>query len=251
MSGPMKGTIVLAFAAGCLCGALAVWMLVPPAPPTVEVPRPPWPPPSPAENRRRIEDPAVTTTGPDPLDLAREQLARLELDLAAARKEARANLLKGALVLEVGGRTPEEILKTAQDLEPEKGTVRFSSDPERLLGMGPWMTLQTIVPEEFEEALARYLDSNLRWVAPLDLAPEEARAIRDFTERAYRLMVEVQQKQGTLRRLLADKGRFTPEERKALEEKFAGLHGLDQRIYESSFQPGFRVPLLFPPAAKK
>ena len=245
MGAPMKGTTLLAFGTGVLAGAFAGWWAAGPS-------RSPAPVPAPAPA------PLPTYLHPAPglprptfhAELLEEAMANIERDRAAALREARANILKGALVLEIGGRTPEQLLEPWKDIEPERGTVRFSSDPEGI-AKNPWMTLATVVPEEFEEALARSLDNGLRWVEPLHLAPKEAHAIRLYTEGAYRLMVDIQQRQAALRRMLADPGRFSPEERKTLSEKLQGMDGLDHRIYVRSNEPGFRIPLLFPPAPKK
>jgi len=239
----MKATTLLAFGAGVLVGVLAGWW---------GAGRPPSPVPAPAPTP--LPPYLHTAPGlPEPVfdeKLLEEVMARIEEDRAAVRREARANILKGALVLEVGGRTPEQVLEPWKDIEPERGTVRFSSDPEGM-AKNPWMTLHTVVPEEFEEALARSLDNSLRWVEPLHLAPKEAHAIRKYTERAYRLMVDIQQRQASLRRMLADPGRVSPEERKVLSEKLQEIGDIDHRIYMRSCEPGFRIPLLFPPAEGK
>lgn len=251
MAGPMKGATVLAFAAGVLCGALAVGFLLPPAPPPEKAPSPVVPAASAGPSRRpreavpRIDAPSDRNAGE-----LEEKVGRLEKDLAAARKEARANLLKGVLLLEVDGHAPEEILKPLQDVEPERGMLRIDHLPEAALA-NPWMYLYSVAPEDFEAALGKGLDASLRWVAEFDLRPEEVRAVRDFTERAYRLMVEVQQRRAALRRMLADEGRYTPEERRTLEEKFRHYEGFDFKIYTQSFRPGLTVPLLFPRADGK
>ena len=237
----MKDSVVGAFIAGGLLGALLMWLVAhrdepPMAPPTAG---PTTPPPS-----RPVELPTARAVDPEPVPRSPEP-ARDGAALAEAKREARANLLKGALVLEVGGRTPEQILKPILDVEPRPGTVRISRERDSRM-FSAWMELHTILPEEFEEALAQCLDNETRWTQGLELDADALRDIRAYTERALRTMVAIQQRQAAYRALVADPGRLSPGERKALDEKFATVGGMDQRVYELVSAPAFRLPLLFP-----
>lgn len=246
----MKGALAIAFAAGTLLGGVGAWLLMAPGvvPERGEgpVPSPPHPArPSPAqvstgEQPGSSHDVAATREATPHLE---RRISELEADLVATKKEARRNLVKGALVFELDGRTPEEILKRIQDVEPEQGTVRFGSNPEQFASMA-WMYLQKIVPEDFDEALQRCLDHDLQWTNSCDLQPEEVQMVRDYTEKAYRLMVSLQQRSATVRRWLADEGALTPEERARLKKAFDGLD--DHRIYVRSYAPSFILPKLFP-----
>ena len=252
----MKGGIGLSFIAGVLLGGLGVWLLagprsiparpVAPPPDGLEVSRPSTrdaqpAPPAPAS-------PAPGDPGPNVAGL-RHRLSEVEAELATARKEARANLLKGALVLEIEGQLPEELMKPLRDVEPTKGLVRFAQQSELMTQM-PWMYLHTIVDEDFEEALQRSLDRQLQWTDGLDLAPEERASIRDYTERGFRLMVDLQRRAKTLRKTLAEDGGLTLEDRKALEEKL-NVATKDHAVYVRACEPGRRIPRLFPREAAR
>lgn len=244
----------MAFAAGAILGSVGVWLLPgtgmvserggmregSPASTPSHPARPASARSSSGDPPRSQHDEAAAAQAVQDLE---RRISELESDLEIANLEARRNLVRGALVFELDGRTPEEIRNRIHFVEPTRGTVRFSSNPEQITTMA-WMYLHKIVPEDFEEALQRCLDHDLQWTDRCDLQLEEIRMVRDYTEEAYRLMVSVQQRKATAKRLMEANGALSPEERARLSRALDDLD--DHRIYVRSFAPGFILPRLLP-----
>ena len=252
----MRIGIARSFLAGGLLGGLGTWLL---AGSRSDPERPPAPPPAPSESSpppappHAHAPPAIPdTNAPDPgatLAALRSRVSALEGELAAARREARANLLKGALVLEVDGHLPEDLMKPLRDVEPTRGVVRLADRPE-LATQNPWMYLHTMVEEDFEEALQRALGHQLGWTEGLDLTPEERTSIRDYTERGFRLMVDLQRRAKTLRRQLEVGTGLTAEDRRVLQDKL-NVAVRDMNVYVRACEPALRIPRLVPRKAEE
>lgn len=206
--------VPVAFAVGVAVGAIVVLMLhvdpeaTPPAdPPGREQVEP--------GARERTEAPAVPEPDDEPPpDPSPARIEELERSLAEARAEARRSLLRGALHLHVGGRGPELIMARARDIPPDPGRERFSERPE-FVTSAPWMFLYTMVEQDFETAIEACLDRQLRWAA--DYGDDEDRAaLRDFTERCYRLSADLQRRAETLRRRLREEPGLPADEREKM-----------------------------------
>jgi hypothetical protein len=234
----MKPAILGAFAMGVAAGAILVLVLraTPESTPPVD-------PPGRETARSGVPEPPEAATVPGrleepPSDTDPARLENLERSLAEARAEARASLLRGALHLRVGGRSPEQILERVRDVAPDPGMERFSLRPE-FVTSAPWMFLHTMVEEDFEEALEACLDHGLRWAAEIG-DDEDRAALRDFTERCFRLSADLQRRAETLRRRLREETGGPANEREAMRLRAARLQQQGAAVERARVEGGWR-----------